>query len=126
VIKRKLVYGVGARGDCGLVSGCWDVADVRLWLWGNLCFDTTLRPGLESLAALGIYWDISAFGALCLQRRLVQGFLEIIRIPAIDYILVFVLAGIFWLIIKIMRFLRTAPARKHWRIECFAECIIII
>lgn len=34
--------------------------------------------------------------------RLIEGFLEIIRIPAIDYILVFVMAGIFWLIIKLM------------------------
>jgi hypothetical protein len=38
--------------------------------------------------------------------RLVEGLLEIIRIPAIDYILVFVLAGIFWLIIKLMAFFK--------------------
>jgi hypothetical protein len=34
--------------------------------------------------------------------RLIDGLLEIIRIPAIDYILVFVLAGIFWLIVKLI------------------------
>ena len=32
--------------------------------------------------------------------RWLEGLLEIIRIPAIEYILVFVLAGIFWLMIK--------------------------
>jgi hypothetical protein len=44
--------------------------------------------------------------------RLINGLLEIIRIPAIDYILVFVLAGIFWLIIKLMGLFQktTAPA----------------
>ena len=34
--------------------------------------------------------------------RLFEGLTEIIRIPAIDYILVFVLAGLFWLVIKLM------------------------
>jgi len=38
--------------------------------------------------------------------RLIQGLLEVIRIPAIDYILVFVLAGIFWLIIKVMGYFK--------------------
>ena len=35
--------------------------------------------------------------------RLLEGLLEIIRIPMIDYILVFVLAGIFWLILKAIK-----------------------
>lgn len=34
--------------------------------------------------------------------RLIEGLLEIIRIPAIDYILVFVLAGLFWLLIRVI------------------------
>jgi hypothetical protein len=34
--------------------------------------------------------------------RILDAFLEAIRIPAIDYILVFVLVGIFWLITKLM------------------------
>ena len=47
--------------------------------------------GIYVLTALYVY-----------NGRLVAGLLEIIRIPAIDYILVFVLAGIFWLIIRVM------------------------
>ena len=45
-----------------------------------------------------IFIGIYVISALYVYNgRLVEGFLEIIRIPAIDYILVFVLAGIFWL-----------------------------
>jgi hypothetical protein len=51
--------------------------------------------GIYVLTALYVY-----------NGRWIQGFLEIIRIPAIDYILVFVLAGIFWLIIKAMAFFK--------------------
>lgn len=47
--------------------------------------------GIYVLSALYVY-----------NGRLLDGLLEIIRIPAIDYILVFVLTGIFWLIIKVM------------------------
>ena len=49
--------------------------------------------GIYILSALYVY-----------NGNLVAGILEIIRIPAIDYILVFVLAGIFWLIIRLMAF----------------------
>jgi hypothetical protein len=43
--------------------------------------------------------------------RLLEGLSEIVRIPIIDYVLVFVLAGLFWLIIKVMgRFRRVEPA----------------
>jgi hypothetical protein len=34
--------------------------------------------------------------------KLIEGLLEIIRIPAIDYILVFVLAGVLWLLIRVI------------------------
>ena len=47
--------------------------------------------GFYVLSALYVY-----------NGRWLDGLLEIIRIPAIDYILVFVLAGIFWLIIKVI------------------------
>jgi hypothetical protein len=52
-------------------------------------------------AVIGVY----VLSALYVYNgQWIQGFLEIIRIPAIDYILVFVLAGIFWLIIKLIGF----------------------
>lgn len=57
-------------------------------------------------ALIGIY---VASALYVYNGRLIQGFLEIIRIPAIDYILVFVLAGVFWLIIRVMKIFQKAP-----------------
>ncbi len=54
--------------------------------------------GIYILSALYVY-----------NGRLLAGLLEIIRIPAIDYILIFVLAGIFWLIIRLMAFFQREP-----------------
>ncbi|MBC8504298.1 MAG: hypothetical protein H8D34_05540 [Chloroflexi bacterium] len=59
--------------------------------------------GIYVLSALYVY-----------NGRLLDGLLEIIRIPAIDYILVFVLAGIFWLIIKIMGLLKKERTTPVW------------
>jgi len=56
--------------------------------------------GIYVLTALYVY-----------NGRWIQGFLEVIRIPAIDYILVFVLAGIFWLIIKAMALFKQKRAK---------------
>ena len=43
--------------------------------------------------------------------RIIEGISVIVRIPVIDYLLVFVLAGVFWLIIKLMElFRRRKPA----------------
>ena len=51
-------------------------------------------------------WSFIAFYLLSAiyvyNGRLLYGVMEIMRIPFIDYILVFVLTGIFWLIIRIM------------------------
>ncbi len=65
---------------------------------------------LTQLYGLGLKtWQRSGFIALYVgaalyvyNGRLLEGLSEIVRIPAIDYVLVFVLAGIFWLIIKVM------------------------
>jgi hypothetical protein len=65
---------------------------------------------LTQLYGLGLKaWQRYAFIAFYIlsalyvyNGRLLAGLLEIIRIPAIDYILVFVLAGIFWLIIRLI------------------------
>ncbi len=44
--------------------------------------------------------------------RLIEGITEIVRIPAIDYILVLVLAGLFWLIIKLIELTKKTPTTQ--------------
>jgi hypothetical protein len=42
--------------------------------------------------------------------NVLDGFLEIIRIPFIEYLSVLVLAGIFWLILRLVGLVRKQPA----------------
>lgn len=56
-------------------------------------------------AFMGVY---VASALYVYNGRLIQGLLEIIRIPAIDYILVVVLAGIFWGIVKLLGIIQNA------------------
>jgi hypothetical protein len=62
-------------------------------------------------------WGFIAFYLLSAlyvyNGRLLEGFMEIIRIPAIDYILVFVLAGVFWLIIRVMALFTKSQATEN-------------
>jgi hypothetical protein len=79
-------------------------------LWPMFAFGFGAIFILTQLYGLGLkVWQRWAFitvyvlSALYVYNgRLVQGLLEIIRIPAIDYVLVLVLVGLFWLILKLI------------------------
>jgi hypothetical protein len=88
-------------------------------LWPMFAFGFGAIFVITQLYGLGLKkWQEYAFVVVYVltalyvyNGRLIQGVLEIIRIPAIDYILVFVLAGIFWLIIKVMKFFKNRRNR---------------
>jgi hypothetical protein len=67
----------------------------QLYGLGLKAWQRWIFMGIYVLTALYVY-----------NGRLLEGLLEIIRIPAIEYLAVFVLAGIFWLIIKVMGFFK--------------------
>jgi hypothetical protein len=103
-----------------LVHGAIVAVFQGMGLWPMFAFGFGAIFILTQLYGLGlkawqrwIFIGIYVLSALYVYNgRLVEGLLEIIRIPAIDYILVFVLAGIFWLIIKIMAFFKNRSSTE--------------
>ena len=108
-------YWTFAQEFTVLVHGTIVAVFQGMGLWPMFAYGFGAIFILTQLHGLGLkLWQRWAFiGVYVLSAlyvfngRLIQGLLEIIRIPAIDYILVFVLAGIFWLIIKLIGLFRS-------------------
>ena len=104
-------YGLsGFHPDGTVTHHCGHGAsDVAMFAYGfGAIFILTQLYGLglkkwQEWAFIGIYIGSALY---VYNGRLLDGLLEIIRIPAIDYILIFILSGIFWLIIKLMALIR--------------------
>ena len=89
-------------------------------LWPTFAFGFGLIFIVTQLHGLGlkvwqrwVFITVYILAALYVYNgRLVEGIMGTIRIPAIDYILVLVLAGLFWLIIKLIALSKRLFTRK--------------
>jgi len=70
--------------------------------------------GLERWSKRAIYvaFLVSALAVYGLTERRLAGLNDVIRIPVIDYLLILIIYGIFWLIFALLRgFARLRPAQ---------------